>query len=45
MTSFRSIDNEIEFGRLLNRNVGRLGAAQNLVDESGGAPRWWKFVP
>jgi len=29
----RRFDDEIELGRLLNRNVGRLGPAQNLLDE------------
>jgi hypothetical protein len=33
------VNHQIEFGRLLDRNVGRLCAAQNLVDESGGAPK------
>src|SRR6516164_8804280 len=33
----RQIDDEIEFGWLLNRQVGRLRPAQNLVDEIGGA--------
>src|SRR5215467_4457366 len=32
------IDHEIELGRLLNRNVRRLRAAQNLIDIIGGAP-------
>ena len=32
------IDDEIEFGRLLDRDVGRLRSAQNLVDKVGGAP-------
>jgi hypothetical protein len=30
------IDDEIEFGGLLHRNVSGLGAAQNLIDEVGG---------
>ena len=34
----REIDDEIEFGRLLDRDVGGLRAAQNLVDIVGGAP-------
>src|ERR1700674_3678301 len=34
----RQIDDEIEFGRLLDRDVGRLRPAQNLVDIVGGAP-------
>jgi len=33
------IDDEIEFGRLLNWDVAWLGAAQNLVDKLGGAPK------
>ena len=32
------IDDEIEFGRLLDREVARLRPAQNLVDIVGGAP-------
>jgi hypothetical protein len=31
------IDDKLEFGGLLNRQVGRLRAFQNLVDVSGGA--------
>jgi hypothetical protein len=31
------IDDKLEFGGLLNRQVGRLRAFQNLVDISGGA--------
>src|SRR5262249_10931098 len=34
----RQIDDELEFRRLLNWNVGWLSTAQNLVDEFGGAP-------
>ena len=34
----RQIDDEIELGRLLDRDVGRLRPAQNLVDIVGGAP-------
>ena len=34
----RQIDDEIELGRLLDREVGRLRPAQNLVDIVGGAP-------
>jgi len=34
----RQIDDEIEFGRLLDRDVARLRPAQNLVDIVGGAP-------
>ena len=34
----RQIDDEIELGRLLDRNIGRLRPAQNLVDIIGGAP-------
>src|SRR5262249_44395913 len=33
------IDDEIEFGRLLDRKLARLRAAQNLVDIIGGAPK------
>src|SRR6266436_3022598 len=33
----RQIDNEVELGRLLDWNVGRLRPAQNLVDEVGSA--------
>src|SRR6266568_7507198 len=32
------VDYQLEFGRLLDRNVARLGSAQYLVDEVGGAP-------
>jgi hypothetical protein len=32
-----AIDDELEFGRLLDRQIGRSGAAQNLVDEVRGA--------
>ena len=32
------VDDEIELGRLLDRDVGRLRPAQNLVDIVGGAP-------
>src|SRR6266487_7022432 len=32
------IDDEIKLGRLLDRDVARLGPAQNLVDIVGGAP-------
>src|SRR3974377_1000931 len=32
------IDDELEFGRLLDRDVGGLRPTQNLVDEVGGAP-------
>jgi hypothetical protein len=32
------VDYQFEFGGLLNRDVGRLGAAQNLIYELGGAP-------
>src|SRR5262249_22039981 len=34
----RQIDGKIELGRLLDRDVGRLRPAQNLVDIVGGAP-------
>jgi hypothetical protein len=33
----REINDEIEFGRLLNRDIAGLGAAQNLVDQFGSA--------
>jgi hypothetical protein len=32
------IDGQIELGRLLDRDIRRLRAAQNLVDQVGGAP-------
>jgi hypothetical protein len=32
------IDDKLEFGGLLNRQVGRLRALQNLLDVSGGSP-------
>src|ERR1700730_14316513 len=34
----RQIDDKIELGRLLDRDVARLHPAQNLVDKIGGAP-------
>ena len=34
----RQVDDQIELGRLLDREVGRLRPAQNLVDIVGGAP-------
>ena len=34
----REIDDKIEFGRLLDRNIARLRPAQNLVDTVGCAP-------
>src|SRR5215470_884905 len=30
------VDNKFEFSRLLDRNIGRLCSAQNLVDKLGG---------
>jgi hypothetical protein len=35
----RQVDDEFELGRLLDREVGRLRPAQNLVDIVGGAPK------
>jgi hypothetical protein len=32
------IDGEVEFGRLLDRDIPRLSATQNLVDDFGSAP-------
>ena len=32
------IDGEVEFGRLLDRDIAGLSATQNLVDDFGGAP-------
>ena len=32
------IYDEVEFGRLLDRDIARVGTAQNLVDIVGGAP-------
>src|SRR6516165_2847767 len=32
------IDDELEFGQLLYRDVGGFGSAQDLVDKLGGAP-------
>src|SRR5262249_12953923 len=34
----RQIDDEIELGRLLDRDIAGLRPAQNLVDQFGGAP-------
>jgi hypothetical protein len=34
----REIDDEIEFGGLLDRKIARLGATQNLVDILGRTP-------
>ena len=33
------IDDELEFGRLLHRDVAGLGPAQNLIDQLGGTPK------
>src|SRR5262249_57405742 len=33
----RQIDDELKLGRLLDRNIGRVCSAQDLVDEVGGA--------
>ena len=32
------VDHQFELGRLLDRQVGRLGALENLVNEDGGPP-------
>ena len=32
------INDEVEFGRLLHRDVAGLGPAQNLIDQLGGSP-------
>src|ERR1043165_8171812 len=32
------IDDELELGGLLDRNIAGLGSAQNFVDQLGGAP-------
>src|SRR5262249_60070039 len=32
------IDGEVEFGRLLDRDIAGLGATENLVDDFGSAP-------
>ena len=32
------IDHQLEFGRLLDGQVGRFGAFEDLVDVDGGAP-------
>src|SRR5439155_13769313 len=34
----RKIDDKLESGRLLDRNIAGLRTAQNLVDQLGGAP-------
>src|SRR5262249_36686572 len=34
----RQIDDEIEFGRLLDWDVGRVRSAENLIDVTRGAP-------
>src|SRR5207253_8206210 len=34
----RKIDDEIEFGRLLDRDIGRLRPAQNLVNQVAATP-------
>ena len=40
------VDDEIEFSRLLDREVARLRPAQDLVDHVGGAPKQsGKFGP
>ena len=33
------IDDKLEFGRLLHRDVAGLGPAQNLIDQLGGTPK------
>ena len=38
------IDDEIEFGRLLDREVGRFRPAQNLIDIVAGAPEQVRVV-
>jgi hypothetical protein len=32
------VDDELEFGRVLDGQLGRLGAFQDLVDVGGGSP-------
>jgi len=40
------INDEIELGRLFDRDVARLRAAQNLIDILGGPPvQFRKFAP
>ena len=38
------IDRQFEFGRLLDRKIGRFGAFQNPVDVPGGALAQGKYV-
>jgi len=38
-------DDELEFGRLLDREVDQLCPAQNLVDMVGGPPEQTVFAP
>ena len=33
------VDDQLEFGRLLDRDVGGLRPAQNLIDQLGSAPK------
>ena len=33
------VDDQLEFGRLLHRQIGRLGALQYLIHERGGSPK------
>src|SRR5215472_6792784 len=40
----KHVHDEIEFGRLLDRNVARLRPTQNLVDIIGGAPKQIRVV-
>src|SRR5438093_1884843 len=40
----REIEDKLEFGRLLDRDIGRLGPTQNLVDQVGGAPEHIRVV-
>src|SRR5262245_11260374 len=40
----RQIDDEVELGRLLDRDVAGLRPAQNLVDQLGGAPEQVRVV-
>src|SRR5262249_26543544 len=40
----RAVDDKLEFGGLLDRDVTGLGPAQNLVDQLGGVPEQNRVV-
>jgi hypothetical protein len=40
----RQVDDQLEFGRLLDRNIAGLHPAQNSVDKIGGAPELFRDI-